>query len=91
MFQETRAKQGNGRGTAKEQATRGNATEHAASTADIKDSRGHATERALSASAVKDPHFEKMYLEVCSNALPQMQTNLLELHALGQELYRRQS
>ena len=83
MFQEARAKQGNASGTAAEHATGGNATEHAASAADIKDSRGHATERALSASGAKDPHLEKMYLEACSNAPPKMQSLLQELHALG--------
>ena len=83
MFQEACAKQGNASGTATEHATGGNATEHAASAADIKDSRGHATERALSASGAKDPHLEKMCLEACSNAPPKMQSLLQELHALG--------
>ncbi len=70
MFQEARAKQGNASGTAAEHATGGNATEHAASAADIKDSRGPATDGALSASSAKDPHLEKMYLEASSNAPP---------------------
>ena len=81
MFQEACAKQRNARGTATEDAIGGgNATEHAASAADIKDSPGlaterakamldtggNATERALSASGSKDPRFHKMFLEACS-------------------------